>query len=61
VSRRYGAGGGTAAGKKLTPTQIKSAYLNNQIDRATAVQRLTADGYSAADADLLLGPARAGA
>lgn len=54
-------GKGAAAGKKLTPTQIKSAYLNNQLTRADAVQRLTDDGYSAADADLLLGPVRSGA
>lgn len=54
-------GGGGTTGKKLTPSQIKSAYLNNQITRDDAIQRLTTDGYSAADAALLLGPVRASA
>lgn len=51
-------GSGTTA-KKLTPTQIKSAYHAGQLDRATALQRLTADGYTSTDAELLLGAAPA--
>lgn len=50
-------GKGASSGKTLTPTQIRSAYLNNEITRDDAIARLEKAGYSTADANLLLGRA----
>lgn len=50
-------GAGKSASKTLTPTQIRSAYLNSEITRDDALQRLQTAGYSTADANLLLGKA----
>ena len=53
----FWSGGATNSGsaKKLTPTQVKTAYHAGDLDRAAALQRLEALGYSATDAALLLG------
>lgn len=59
IIAEYAPASGTGGKKALTPTQIKAAYHAGSIDRAAALQRLEADGYSAIDADLLLGPAPA--
>lgn len=45
------------SGRRLTPTQIRSAYHAATLTRPDALARLEADGYSQADAELLLGNA----
>ena len=49
-----------SGGKALTVAQIKTAFKDNQLTQADALQRIEAHGYTAADAAILLGTAPAG-